>query len=147
MAKSNNEFIRNSVLIFGEDSTGSRKSVLVGEDGEIFQSAYFEDVIIEAPGVNTAIENVAGTINNGQSNVNIDMGDVTTGYGLAIINKTDDTTITMKLGGTDKDPINVSNSTSIGTLGVRISEQKFTSIHLSNASGSAVNYDIVIQGV
>jgi hypothetical protein len=106
-----------------------------------------DSVIVEAPGVHENYETIVGTINNGLSNISIPLGDVSTGYAVSIINKTQDTLITMKLNGTDKDAINITNDINLGLLGVNISNLKFDSVHLSNASGENVDYEIIIKGV
>jgi hypothetical protein len=138
---------RQRVQIFGETIAGKIIPFLLGDDGEVLQSAYFDNIIIEAPGVNTKYAQISGTINNGLSNQAVNMGDVTTGYAFEIINKTTDTILKLKLNGTGNAEIHIVNNFTLGTIGLEFNNMKFTSMHLTNDSGSNIDYDIKIIGV
>jgi hypothetical protein len=139
------EFVRNTVRILGQTSGGDNIVVQVDQNGALVSTLSVEGVIIEAPQVNDKYETVSGTINDGQSNVTIPLGDVTTGYAIEILNLTSNTTFTASIDGGDA--INITNNGALGRIGARLDNQKFTSCTISNSSGSNIDYEVIIQGI
>ena len=96
--------------------------------------------------ISTKYESISGTIGDGGSDISISLGDITTGYNINILNKTTDTVLIAKLNDIANDQIKAINDTTLGTIGIDLTGQKFTSLYLSNSSGESINYEIVIQG-
>jgi hypothetical protein len=131
----------------GEYTTaqGILAALIEGTAKMIVAGVSLGSVVVEAPGVNDKYDVMAGTILNGATNSLIAFTNVLTGYNIQIINKTANTVLKAKLGGTSKPEILVNNNSD--EIGKSISGQKFTSIHLSNSSGSTISYEIIVTGV
>jgi hypothetical protein len=144
--------VTNEILaglkISGETESGDKVAVRVDDNGNAFVNVAgveINDVIIEAPATNEKYEVFTGTINTGTSNSSIGIGGLTSAYDIEIINKTASTTLKAKLNGTGNDEILVNNNSN--EYGKQLAGILFTSLYLTNDSGTNIDYEITIAGV
>ena len=135
-------------VIHGKDTTTGKGTAIESTNGAlhtISEGIQIGNVIVEAPGVNDVYDVFTGTINTALTDQALTFSNVTTGYTVSILNKTDSTTLHVKLSGTGNDNIPIVNDTN--SIGKSFSEQNITSIHLSNTSGSTITYEVILSGV
>jgi hypothetical protein len=128
------------LVIQGISPTGTKTNIAVTSGGEILQSASFENLVIESPGVNTERDIFEGQIADATT-LNLTFANVTTGYDILIAIDTAGGDMKLRLNGES------AGNTVKGQSVFEVSGFKFTSAAIRNDSGMAVDYRIIINGV
>jgi len=133
--------VANEPVISGKTATDLIRPILVGDEGQILQSAYFESVVIEAPGVSDEYDTWEGTITTGTTDTALAFTNIgTAGYQL-MVTCDGPGNITFKLNGTGEPETTVKMGETFAT-----DMMKFASLHISNSSGSNADYRIRAEG-
>jgi hypothetical protein len=127
-------------ILTGIKTDGTPKALNCTDDGALYTTAVIGDVVIEAPGVNSKYNTIEGSIADGITDQPVVFSSVTTGYQLLVTNDSN-TPMTFKINSTGNDA---------GTIGpgetFTTDLFKFTSLYISNSSGTAVDYRIRVEG-
>jgi len=117
---------------------GTKSNIRITEDGALLQSAYFDSVIIEAPGVNDETDILELTLNPATTTT-FAFSNVTTGYQYLVVN---DGSTAIKY-----------NVASKGYMGLEANDivqednMKFTSLLVANALTTSADIRVRVSGV
>ena len=117
---------------------GTRSNVRITEDGALLQSAYFDSVIIEAPGVNDETDVLELKLNPATTTT-FSFSNVTTGYQYMVANDGD---VTVKYNLGSKGYMNV-----LAGDAVQEDNMKFTSLLVANALTTSCDIRVRVTGV
>ena len=131
--------MNGAVLILGKTAAGSNIPVKLGPDGQMLMAAYFDTVIIEAPGVNTVYDSGSVVLTASTANQEIVFNKIATGYALIISNESE-FSLTFKLDSGEEIAIGPEEE-------ITVSNQKFLKLYVSNNNAAAVTINFMAAGV